>query len=62
MQDTALKQHTERLQSAVDMARRLQRNEETALKDKMEMVCTFTHLASLCLCLYLLMRGLSSSY
>ncbi|KAL3153835.1 hypothetical protein ABBQ32_013411 [Trebouxia sp. C0010 RCD-2024] len=37
-QDTALQQHTERLQGAVDMARKLQRNEETTLKDRMEMV------------------------
>lgn len=41
-----MQQHTERLQSAVDMARRLQRNEETTLKDRMEMVCTFI----LCAC------------
>ena len=33
VQDTALQQHTERLQSALDMARRLQQNEETTLKD-----------------------------
>ena len=39
MQDTALRQHTERLQGALDMARKLQRNEETTLKDRMEMVC-----------------------
>ena len=43
-QDTALQQHAERLQSALDMARKIQRNEETSLKDRMEMVgpyCTY---------------------
>lgn len=53
MQDTALQQHTERLQSTIDMARRLQRNEETTLKDRMEMVCTVTLLASLRVCLHI---------
>lgn len=52
MQDTALQQHTDRLQSAVDMARRLQRNEETALKDRMEMVRTFIHNAFVFLPVY----------
>lgn len=37
-QDAVLKQHTERLANAVDMARTLQRNEETLLKDKVETV------------------------
>lgn len=53
VQDTALQQHTERLQSAVDMARKLQRNEETTLKDRMEMVCTFRHNACACVCVFL---------
>ncbi len=39
MQDGALKQHAERLANAVDMARTLQRSEETLLKDRMETVC-----------------------
>ena len=52
VQDTALKQHTDRLQSAVDMASRLQRNEETALKDRMEMVRTCIHKACVCMCVY----------
>ena len=39
MQDDALKQHAERLAHAVDMARTLQRSEETLLKDRMETVC-----------------------
>ena len=50
VQDTALQQHTERLQSALDMARRLQQNEETTLKDRMEMVSK--RLTSLYVCLY----------
>ncbi len=39
MQDGALKLHAERLANAVNMARTLQRNEETLLKDRMETVC-----------------------
>lgn len=38
VQDGALKQHAERLANAVDMARTLQRSEETLLKDRMETI------------------------
>ncbi|DBA75950.1 TPA: hypothetical protein ACH3X2_008889 [Trebouxia sp. C0005] len=38
VQDDALKQHAERLANAVDMARTLQRSEETLLKDRMETI------------------------
>lgn len=47
-QDAVLKQHTERLANAVDMARTLQRNEETLLKDKVETVRVFCVLLPLC--------------
>lgn len=48
VQDAVLKQHTERLANAVDMARTLQRNEETLLKDKVETVRVFCVLLPLC--------------
>ena len=49
MQDDALKQHSERLACAIDMARTLQRNEDTLQKDRMETVRT--HLLFLLQCI-----------
>ena len=56
VQDAVLKQHTERLANAVDMARTLQRNEETLLKDKVETVRVFCVL----LPLYTIVRVMGS--
>ena len=41
MQDQVLKQHTDRLENAVNMARALQRNEETLLKDRIAAVSLY---------------------
>lgn len=38
MQDAILKEHRQRLENAVEMAAKLQRNEETLLRGKMDTV------------------------
>ena len=38
MQDAILKEHRQRLENAVEMAAKLQRNEETVLRSKMDTV------------------------
>ena len=43
MQDEVLKQHTDRLENAVNMACALQRNEETLLKDRIAAVSLDAH-------------------